>query len=441
MYGSLWLMLFLRYDRVEEALFSKHLPVFSVIFFIWLIVFYISGFYDYIYCRIRLSYLLNFVKVLLVNFFICVSFFYITPYLINRDIITPKRNIILYFLVFFFAHLVWRQLYYTFMKSRAMVNNIAIIGATDKIGEIINRLTTASTLGYRLKLIMGATEIDPALFGVETLQLVPEIDELTALFIARDIKTIVIDDHTRMDHALVQKLYQCLPLKIDFIKFSQFYENITGKVPAYLIKKVWFLGNLKEAQKRNYERGRRLADYILVVVLFFFFLIVLPFVALATKVNSPGPIFYRQRRVGRHGKIFELIKFRSMIVDAEKDGAQWSGVNDRRITKLGKFLRCTHVDELPQIINILKGDMSVVGPRPERPEFVEQLVKEIPYYQIRHLIRPGITGWAQLNFRYGASIADAMEKLQYDLFYIKNRSLILDFSIFLKTVNRILKRN
>jgi exopolysaccharide biosynthesis polyprenyl glycosylphosphotransferase len=161
-------------------------------------------------------------------------------------------------------------------------------------------------------------------------------------------------------------------------------------------------------------------------------------VALAIKCTSRGPVLYHQRRVGQHGRVFTVHKFRSMYADAEKGtGAVWARNDDERVTSVGRFLRRTRIDELPQLWNVLKGDMSLVGPRPERPEFVSSLTREIPFYGQRHVVRPGLTGWAQVRYTYGASVEDAMEKLQYDLFYIKNRSIALDLFIAAKTVKTV----
>jgi exopolysaccharide biosynthesis polyprenyl glycosylphosphotransferase len=164
-------------------------------------------------------------------------------------------------------------------------------------------------------------------------------------------------------------------------------------------------------------------------------------VALAVRLTSPGPVLYRQQRVGQHGRVFTLLKFRSMRQDAEAGtGAVWATKNDSRVTPIGLFLRRTRLDEVPQLLNVLRGDMSLVGPRPERPEFVQQLTKQIPFYGQRHVIRPGLTGWAQVRYTYGSSVEDAMEKLQYDLFYIKNLSIPFDLFVIFSTVKTVLLR-
>jgi lipopolysaccharide/colanic/teichoic acid biosynthesis glycosyltransferase len=162
--------------------------------------------------------------------------------------------------------------------------------------------------------------------------------------------------------------------------------------------------------------------------------------AILVKISSPGPVLFRQTRVGRNEHPFTIYKFRSMVTDAEKDGAQWASEKDPRITKVGSFIRATRLDELPQLFNVLRGDMSIVGPRPERPEFITELSQKIPHYHLRHLVRPGLTGWAQVRYRYGSSFEDAAIKLTFDLYYVKNISMILDIKIALKTILTVLSR-
>ena len=212
-----------------------------------------------------------------------------------------------------------------------------------------------------------------------------------------------------------------------------------GKVPLSAIGEVWFLENLAESEKKFYENFKRIFDMFFAIIFGIISLIFYPIIAILIKIDSKGPVFYKQKRVGLNGEVFTVYKFRTMIEDAEKDGVKWADNEDKRITKVGRFLRKTRLDELPQLLNIFFGDMSFVGPRPERVEFVETLEKQIPYYNIRHIIRPGLTGWAQVNFRYGASVEDSIEKLQYELYYIKHRCFILDISIILKTIKIVLK--
>jgi sugar transferase (PEP-CTERM system associated) len=217
------------------------------------------------------------------------------------------------------------------------------------------------------------------------------------------------------------------------------YEAVTGKVPIESLRLGWLLFSPGFHVSRFLLFYKRFASMLISVSGLLLSLPLLPFVALTIKLSSRGPVFYKQRRVGRDGDVFDCYKFRTMRADAEADsGPTWAGDDDPRITPVGRFLRLSRLDEIPQLWNVLKGDMSFVGPRPERPEFVDTLNHEIPHYSLRHTIRPGITGWAQIRYKYGASIEDAKEKLRYDLFYIKNMSPGLDSLIFLHTVKTIL---
>jgi exopolysaccharide biosynthesis polyprenyl glycosylphosphotransferase len=220
---------------------------------------------------------------------------------------------------------------------------------------------------------------------------------------------------------------------------TEVYEAITGKVPIESLRLEWLLFS------RGFRVSRALlictrSICILVAVLgLLLCLPLIPLIAFAIWLTSPGPVFYRQPRVGRNGSVFDCYKFRTMCSDAEADtGPTWAADSDPRITSVGKFLRRTRLDEIPQLWNVLKGDMSLIGPRPERPEFVQWLDNEIPYYRLRHTVRPGITGWAQIRYRYGNSIEDVKEKLRYDLFYVKNMSPGLDLLILFHTVKIIL---
>jgi exopolysaccharide biosynthesis polyprenyl glycosylphosphotransferase len=217
------------------------------------------------------------------------------------------------------------------------------------------------------------------------------------------------------------------------------YETITGKVPIESIQSGWLLFSPGFYVPRFIRIYKRLASITVSLIGLFLSLPLLPFVILAIKWTSRGSVFYRQRRVGHDGAVFYCHKFRTMRADAEADsGPTWASDQDPRITAVGRLLRKSRIDEIPQLWNVLKGEMSLVGPRPERPEFVQELLKEIPYYDLRHTVRPGITGWAQIRYRYGSSVEDAKEKLRYDLFYIKNMSPWLDLLIFFRTIKTIL---
>lgn len=219
-----------------------------------------------------------------------------------------------------------------------------------------------------------------------------------------------------------------------------FYEETWSKIPLYFIGSRWFMlsSGFQLLGNPVRQRVKRLMDVLLSLILLVLAGPIMLIFAVLIPLESAGPAIYRQTRTGRDGKNFVILKFRSMRSDAEKNGAQWAQKNDSRVTRLGSFIRKTRIDELPQLFNILEGSMSFVGPRPERPEFNQDLEKKIPFYNLRHIVQPGLTGWAQVLYPYGASLEDAEEKLQYDLFYIKRHSLIMDLSIVLKTISVVI---
>jgi len=266
-----------------------------------------------------------------------------------------------------------------------------------------------------------------------------------------DIPTIVSD--ARVDRVVVSladargrlPMDRLLDMKLSGVRFAHLasvYEEYTGKIAVENLRPSWLIFSEGFRASRATLIGKRAGDIAVAVVGLIVCAPVMALVAVAVRLSSPGPSLYHQRRVGQHGRIFTVHKFRSMRQDAEAaTGAVWASANDDRVTPVGRFLRKTRLDELPQFWNVLRGDMSLVGPRPERPEFVEDLTRQIPFYRQRHVVKPGLTGWAQVCYQYGASVGDALEKLQYELYYIKNMSLSLDLFILFKTVQTVvLKR-
>jgi sugar transferase (PEP-CTERM system associated) len=269
------------------------------------------------------------------------------------------------------------------------------------------------------------------------------LDEIVANHRADEIALAVTHLEGAEKHNLLRGLLRCKMRGVEVYPMPALYEEVTGKIPVAHINDAWLINTAISGTKKSiYNRKvKRLLDiaFSFVAVLFWALPLLFP-VCIAVKLDSRGPIFYRQRRTGLNGAVFGLMKFRSMKADAEQNGAVWASKKDPRVTKVGKIIRKLRIDEVPQIWNVLKGDISFIGPRPERPEFVEMLERKIPYYALRHCVKPGITGWAQVNYPYGASEEDALEKLQYDLYYIKNLSAFLDFHILLKTVRVVLSQ-
>ena len=422
LYASLWLMLLVRYGaKFDINIWEQHFKPFTIIYATWLIVFFIAGLYDLSLARNNINFYSTLLRGLIINVGIAITFFYFLPFFG----ITPKTNLFLNIGIFAVLFTGWRQLYNHLVKSTALINNILIIGKNKEIDQIIKIVNNRPQLSYKIIKQISPSDIKTPF-------------DLLEMATSQNIKTIITAIDPHQDARLVQSLYQCLPLKISFNDLPSFYEKILGKVPITSIGEIWFLENLTESQKNFYEALKRVLDMFGALVFGLISFCFYPFIILAIKIDSHGPAFYRQIRISQDGQIFKVIKFRSMIEEAEKSGAQWADQQDHRITKVGRFLRKTRIDEFPQFWNILIGQMSFIGPRPERIEFVQQLEKEIPYYQIRHIVKPGLTGWAQVNFHYGASVEDSIEKLQYELYYIKHRSFILDLSILLRTIKIML---
>jgi lipopolysaccharide/colanic/teichoic acid biosynthesis glycosyltransferase len=239
---------------------------------------------------------------------------------------------------------------------------------------------------------------------------------------------------------LTARLYRKFFQAVTIIDLPNFYEKIRHSVPESALDERWIIDNLAHQDAAIYEHAKHLGDILCGVLFAVPTLLLSPIIAAAIWIEDRGPILYRQTRVGKGGKPFSIVKFRTMHVDAEKNGAAFAQERDPRVTRLGRFLRVTRLDELPQIWNILRGEMSFVGPRPERPEIEDELAKTIPLFPVRHLVRPGLTGWAQVSAPYAATHDDHLVKLRHDLYYLKHRSLALDAAIVLKTIYSVLKR-
>ena len=268
------------------------------------------------------------------------------------------------------------------------------------------------------------------------------IDDIPAIVGQYQVERVVVSLADARGKLPMDRL---LDMKLDGVVFDHLasvYEEYTGKIAVENLRPSWLIFSEGFRKSRVLTATKRFADLLVAVILLLLAGPVMGLVAIAVRLSSPGPALYHQRRVGQNGRVFTVHKFRSMRADAEAGtGAVWASQNDSRVTPVGAFLRKTRLDELPQLWNVLRGEMSLVGPRPERPEFVEMLTREIPFYRQRHAVKPGVTGWAQVCYTYGASVEDAMEKLQYDLFYIKNLSIGLDVFILFKTVQTVvLKR-
>jgi len=419
LYAALILTLWLRYGNLFYAeLINNHIQPFTIIFGLWIVVSYIAGLYDLKFLKNGLEFEQVFWNAMVFNIALTAIFFYLIPYFG----ITPKTNLVIFFLIFGGVNYLWRQIYNFAIGKTGAVNRILMVGSNKTAQEIMDHIQNNPQLGYQIKYWMQEGLKDK------------EFDHFAQIILANNINTVVIPAHLKKDSQAAKLIYKTIVLGIEVIELSRLNEIIFHKVPLAELEEVWFLENLVNKHK-IYELLSGPLEIMCALLLGIILSPLIVLIAILIKFTSTGPIIFKQTRVGKHEKEFTIYKFRTMPVDAEKNGPQWANYQkDNRATLVGKILRRSHLDELPQLINILKGELSFVGPRPERPEFVIKLRKELPYYDLRHLTKPGITGWAQINYRYAASAEDAYQKLQYDIYYIKNNSPLLDFLIILRTI-------
>ncbi len=316
---------------------------------------------------------------------------------------------------------------------RDVRRGLLVIGQGPLTGKIIRSVRRESVPGYRLIGVIGSNAATVVEHGASDIPVVGDISRIESICREHDVAEVVVADGAMQNPGDVRAALTCLRLGCRVTDETTFYEAMYQEVPVSHITPTWFLNADLKGQLREHAVSKRVFDLVVSAVGLALCAPLLPLIALVIKLSGSGPVLYSQRRVGKAGRVFTLYKFRTMRADAESGGSMWAGANDPRVTGVGKWLRKTRLDELPQLWNILRGEMSVVGPRPERPEFVAPLSGLIPYFDQRHLIKPGLTGWAQINHGYGATIGDARQKLQYDLYYIKHTSLELDLIILLRT--------
>lgn len=448
LYISLGITLFLRYNlalspiSTTKYVWNLHKTPFLFVYAAWIIIFYSAGMYDWERFTPRRTSLTKLVfQTMIVGASVAVAMFYFIP----AFKITPKTNLIIVSIIVAILLSFWRIL---FLKtiSRGSKIKVFFFGNTDESSKFKDRLNASPSLGYEVVAEINRSSNESV--------------SLKSLIIEQKIDLIIIVSDISQNHELLRIFYEAIPLGITILNFSEFYETIMGKVPVSVINEEWFLENLFELNKRTFEVAKRLLDIFAVIVLGIPALLLFPFISGAIIISTPndllnyktrkarigdGIIFFRQKRVGKNGKVFNFIKFRSQRLGAENIskavGEKKEIDNDKRQYFFGQILRKTYLDELPQLINILKGEMSLVGPRPERPEYVAKLKENIKFYEIRQLVKPGITGWAQINMQNDASVKDAPEKLQYDLYYIKNRSILTDITIMIKTATILISRS
>ena len=375
-------------------------------------------------------------KNIVITVSVTVLFYLFTP------IITPvlpdhRIEIVYFYLAIIIVIFMWRYAYVTFIASPRFYKKVIVLGEVSNIENLVKAFSTSDP-NYK---IVGY--INSNISSNENVKF-KGLKEFSAGNLKKTIReegiseiVIAINDSETITPYIYNELTHLLEKGFTIREYTQVFEEITKRIPVQFVGKdcYKYFPFSRSNQNKLYMLYHRLMDLICALLGIVIGIIFLPLVLLGNLIGNKGKLLYVQTRVGKNGKPFKIYKFRTMVNNAEKDGVKWADKNDHRVTSFGRFLRRSRLDEIPQFINVLKGDMSIIGPRPERPFFVKELSKVIPFYETRHTIKPGLSGWAQVNSRYGSSIEDSLVKLQYDLYYIKHRSFFLDINIIVKTLS------
>jgi exopolysaccharide biosynthesis polyprenyl glycosylphosphotransferase len=426
---SLWVSLFLRnFSIPPNEIFAIHLVPFGFLFIVWIMMFYIAGLYEKHTLILKSKLPSVLFNTLIANSVIAVIFFYLIPFFG----ITPKTILFIYLIVSFLAILFWRMYGYFFVGVQR-VDNALIIGSGQEMKELMEEVNENPLYNLRFISSVDLDKVEDSTFW----------DEIISRIYAENVSIMAIDLANDKVSPVLPHLYNLIFSKVQFVDMHKVYEDIFNRVPLSLLKYNWFIENISTAPRVTYDALKRLMDIILAFVLGILSLVVYPFVIAAIKIEDGGSAFITFDRVGKNNLPIKIFKFRSMTGnDQGVYGAD--GRTELQVTRVGKFLRTSRIDELPQLWNVLFGNISLIGPRPELPALVRKYEEDIPYYNIRHLIKPGLSGWAQIyqenHPHHGEAINETKEKLSYDLYYIKNRSFILDLKIALKTIKTLLSR-
>jgi sugar transferase (PEP-CTERM system associated) len=435
-FGAMTAAVYLRLGLIEghdELVLRQGFFKASIATVFCLAAFYLFDLYDFIVMHDRRELVLRLVQALgLAWIGLALAFYGLPGLMLGRGISLIALPLALTLMV------AWRLSIHWFLGHPNFGERILIVGSGNLAVEVAREVLDRPDAGYRIvgfvgtnSELLGQSLINPRVIGITS-----ELDEVVR---REDIDRIVVAMGERRGQLPTDKLLRLsLVGEVAIEEGASFYERITGRVSLSMIRPSWLIFSGRGRQAKLAAITRSIVHRMVALLGGILSLPIALLTALLIKIESPGPILYKQERVGKNGKPFVLMKFRSMREDAESDGPVWATKDDERTTRIGFIIRKIRVDEIPQFWNILRGEMNFVGPRPERQHFVSQLAKEIPYYEQRHLIAPGLTGWAQIKYPYGASIEDARQKLEYELFYIKNQSLILDAIIMFETIKIIL---
>lgn len=368
-----------------------------------------------------------------------VLFYLLTPVL-SPYLPEERLQIVYLFLTIIISILIWRFFYIFLIESPRFYKRVLLVGEISNIDDLVEALNTSDP-NYKIVGFINSETSTPESKKRSKLKQFKTEHFLEIINDEKISEVLVASFNTdTITPVVYQNLMTLLERGFKIRDYSQVYEELLQKVPIQFVGKDFYkyFPFSRSNENKLYIIFQRTFDIIISILGLATGFLLLPLILIGNLIANKGPLFYTQKRVGRNRKLFRIIKLRTMVVNAEKDGVKWAKKNDIRITKFGNVLRRSRLDEIPQFYNVLKGDMSIIGPRPERPYFVNELSQIIPYYETRHIIKPGLTGWAQVNTRYGSSVDDSLTKLQYDLYYIKHRSMFLDISITIKTLSTVL---
>lgn len=413
---SFILLITFRLDIVSDPnVVYNHILPFSILFISWVLVFYMLGLYDLSSIKPTIPHLNRWMTAIITCAIVGIFLFYFVPVFG----ISPKVNLFIQIIGFSIFSFIQRRIIYS-LFSKSITTPLIFVGSSLDQKELEKAILDNPQIG---------------------LKIIGNVSNINEIKINKKEKLIVIlDNSVKIEDKDILNFYKN---NVEVLDTACAYERYLKKIPVHYINLSFIIEEVKLKEETSYKFGKFITEKLFAILILIITSPILLISIIFKYLEDKGPIFIKQKRVGLNGKIFDIYKIRSMTATSEggmseKDGPVWStGHDDPRITKVGNILRKLHIDEIPQMINILKGDLALIGPRPERPEFVDILSKEIPYYSFRHIVKPGFTGWAQVKYYYAHNVLEQKEKFEFDLYYIKNKNIFMDFGIFLRTVQII----
>lgn len=424
---SLWLALYLRLgDSLDVSMWTNHLVPFTFIFLYSLVIFYVAGLYARHAVILRKT-ALTILNSQIINALIATLIFYFTPAISNIIEVSPKTILVIYTVVSVVLLSLWRIFIFPLISSRKKYQAI-IIGRGEELKELLHAVQASSKSMVKCTLSINLDDLS-----------VEEIRQKIVTSIENSkIDYVILDMYDEKVKPILADLYSTIFTNVQYVNFYDFYEDLFDKIPLSRLKYSWIMERMSFSDVRAYDIVKRVGDIFLSIFVSVVFVISIPFVFVLIKLDDRGPVFIKQKRVGKDNKLINIYKYRSMT---QNDGGVWLAENENKVTRVGYFLRKTRIDELPQVLSVLSGDMSFVGPRPDIIDLGNKLARDIPYYTIRNVIKPGLSGWAQVSQeKPPQSVEETKIRLSYDLYYIQNRSLGLDIKIVLKTIKTLLSR-